>query len=281
MRGFAIGGGGANGAFSTASINELYRYGYKPDVIAGTSQGALAGMMLAQGMQEELDLLWRMVNPDMITGRPYNITPITVANAILKQSKGVLSNEPLRNLVKKYASLDKLIMPLYVSVYDYYTEQHHSILCNDLETDEEYVDIIMASTAMPVVWGAVYYKGMCLYDGGLERTIPVLNLLPHKDELDEIIAISCNPLSKEKDGSSDDNLLKIGIKLLSVFLFGITKDNIKDLNEFNCKKLIIAPDKKIGSNIDFNNKTVMDRYIIGQKTSRKLIDEYEQFNTTI
>lgn len=268
-------GGGANGAFSVGATKELLRKGIKPDIIAGCSQGALDGMMVAQGMEDELDIVWRNINPDMITGKPYKVNVPSVIKAILKKSKGVLSNKPLRKLVEKYADLEKLKMPFYINAYDWYTHSYKSFLANDLDSNEDYIDLIMASTAMPLVWAPVYYKDMCLFDGGLTRNIPIMDLYDHKDQIDEMIVISCNPIEKFRNGEGDDNLIKIAKELANAFLFGVIKSNMNDLNKFDCKKLVIAPESKIGSNIDFNNKTVMDRYIIGQIVTRNLLNSYE------
>src|SRR5690349_21450638 len=49
-RALSLSGGGARGSFQLGALTALYDvYGFRPDVIAGTSVGSVNGIMLAQG----------------------------------------------------------------------------------------------------------------------------------------------------------------------------------------------------------------------------------------
>ena len=51
--GYALSGGGAKGFAHLGALKVLEKSGLKPDVIAGTSAGALAGVFYADGYQPE------------------------------------------------------------------------------------------------------------------------------------------------------------------------------------------------------------------------------------
>lgn len=69
MLGIALEGGGAKGAFQVGAIRALYELGIKPDVVAGTSIGAINGAMIAAGDLDLLESIWTSAGiEDMIQG---------------------------------------------------------------------------------------------------------------------------------------------------------------------------------------------------------------------
>ena len=52
-----LSGGGAKGCFQAAAARELFRAGYRPDLICGVSVGAINAIKLAEGTQEAADRL--------------------------------------------------------------------------------------------------------------------------------------------------------------------------------------------------------------------------------
>ena len=58
--GYALSGGGAKGFAHLGALKVLEQYGLKPDVIAGTSAGSLAGVFYADGFHpDEISELFR------------------------------------------------------------------------------------------------------------------------------------------------------------------------------------------------------------------------------
>jgi NTE family protein len=64
--GLALEGGGARGAYHLGAVKALYELGYKPDVIAGTSIGALNGAFLVQGDFDKAYSMWEDVSPSLL-----------------------------------------------------------------------------------------------------------------------------------------------------------------------------------------------------------------------
>ena len=60
MRGLALEGGGAKGAYHLGALKALYEAGYAFDGVVGTSIGALNGAIIVQdgGSLETLQKLW-------------------------------------------------------------------------------------------------------------------------------------------------------------------------------------------------------------------------------
>jgi NTE family protein len=68
-------GGGSKGAFQVGALKRLYEAGIRPQIVCGTSVGALNGAKLAEGTPtviEELETLWRSLqkNADVLTWSP-------------------------------------------------------------------------------------------------------------------------------------------------------------------------------------------------------------------
>lgn len=58
MIGFALEGGGAKGAFQVGAIKALYEMGIYPDVVVGSSIGAINGAFIASGELHTLEKMW-------------------------------------------------------------------------------------------------------------------------------------------------------------------------------------------------------------------------------
>lgn len=71
--GIVLAGGGAKGDFEVGALRYLYGVGIRPDIVVGTSVGAINGVKLAEGdgntgtAQEQLEAIWRslVANSDM------------------------------------------------------------------------------------------------------------------------------------------------------------------------------------------------------------------------
>jgi hypothetical protein len=84
---FALGGGGAHGDFEVGAVQYFYQWGLRPDIICGTSVGALNGIKLAEGESGPgsglagLTAIWNslQVNSDMWVPAPWQATIKTAA----------------------------------------------------------------------------------------------------------------------------------------------------------------------------------------------------------
>lgn len=78
---FVLGAGGTRGDFQVGALQFLHSRGIRPDIICGTSIGAINGLVLAEGGIEKLVALWKSFRKidDMYTEEPWlrALKPIT------------------------------------------------------------------------------------------------------------------------------------------------------------------------------------------------------------
>ncbi len=186
--GLALGGGGARGLAHVAMIEAFDELGIKPDVIAGTSIGAVYGAAYASGMSGRdlrdhtrfilsqrfgliRDLFTKTAQPfqrllSVFGARNAILDPFTVLDVILPKE------------VKETFADCKI--PLKVVASDFYDQEPKVFTEGPLRT------AIAASMALPVLFQPVVHDGRALIDGGLTNPLPFDLLLP---ETDIVVAI--------------------------------------------------------------------------------------------
>jgi NTE family protein len=157
--GLALGSGSARGWAHIGVIRALEQAGIRPDVVCGTSIGALVGAAYAAG---ELDRFEQWV-------LGLGIREV-VAYMDVSLSSGLLKGERLmeffrRNFVDR--PLEELAMPFAAVATSLHTGaevwlRHGSTL-----------DAVRASIALPGLFAPVRYEGSVLVDGGLVNPVPV------------------------------------------------------------------------------------------------------------
>ncbi|KAA1006587.1 patatin [Paraburkholderia panacisoli] len=157
--GLVLGGGAARGWAHIGAIRALQDAGIKPDVVCGTSIGALVGAVYANG---DLDWLEEWVS---------RLTWQTVVRLLdLRISGGLLGG---RKVIQLFAdkfdgrSIAQLNMPF-------------AAVATELDTGREIwlqdgstVDSVRASIAIPGIFTPVWHNGVWLVDGGLCNPVPV------------------------------------------------------------------------------------------------------------
>ena len=157
--GLVLGGGAARGWAHIGAIRALHDAGIKPDVVCGTSIGALVGAVYANG---DLDWLEEWVS---------KLTCQTVVRLLdLRFSGGLLGGRKVIQIfADKFAgrSIAQLNMP-FAAVATELDSGRESWL-----QDGSVVDAVRASIAIPGIFTPVYHNGVWLVDGGLSNPVPV------------------------------------------------------------------------------------------------------------
>ncbi len=186
--GLALGGGGARGLAHIAMLEAFDELGLKPNVIAGTSIGALYGAAYASGipgrdlrehtryiLSQRLglirDLFVRTAQPfqrllSVFGARSAILDPATVLDVILP-----------REVKETFAECE---IPLKIVASDFYDQEPKIFTEGRLRT------AVAASMALPVIFQPVIFEGRALIDGGLTNPLPFDLLLP---ETDIVVAI--------------------------------------------------------------------------------------------
>lgn len=182
--GLVLSGGGARGIAHLGVVKALSELGIKPEIISGTSSGAILGAFLAGGFT------------------PERIMEFIREQKIMSSLRFAMSRVGLfkmDNAIKLYAqylghdTFEKLNIPLIVSATDLITGKSVYFSKGELFTP------VMASSAIPALFQPVKYEGMVLVDGGLLNNLPAE---PLQDRCDFVIGVHCNPIGRaEKLGN--------------------------------------------------------------------------------
>ncbi len=157
--GLVLGGGAARGWAHIGAIRALEEAGIKPDVVCGTSIGALVGAVYANG---DLDWLEEWVG---------KLTWQTVVRLLdLRFSGGLLGG---RKVIDVFANkfngcgIEELRLPF-------------TAVATELDTGREVwlrdgavAEAVRASIAIPGLFTPIWHDGVWLVDGGLSNPVPV------------------------------------------------------------------------------------------------------------
>lgn len=176
--GIALGSGSARGWAHIGVLRGLSELGLKPDLIAGTSSGAIVGAVYAGG---RLRLFERWVR--RLTRREV----VSLLDLAVGGGGGFFEGRRLINLfVTTFGNLqfDQLRRPLGVVAADLYTGHEYWL------REGSVVEALRASMALPGVFTPSRQKGEWLVDGGLVNPVPVS--LCHAMGADAVIAVNLN-----------------------------------------------------------------------------------------
>jgi NTE family protein len=184
--GLALGSGGARGWAHIGVIRALKRMGFEPDIVTGTSIGALIGAMIAAGRFDAFD---REVS---------SLSPVKLAKFFTEihlPQAGLLGGKPIIEWLEEphllggmtFADLQK---PFAAVATDLYRE--HAVVI----TEGAVTQAVRASISIPGVFDPVVRNGAVLVDGGLVDPVPVRAARQLGAEV--VIAVDINTLLPEE-----------------------------------------------------------------------------------
>lgn len=157
--GYALSGGGSKGFAHLGALKVLESYKLKPDVIAGTSAGALAGVFYADGFapDEISELFEKKEFREFIS--------LSIPKSGFFKATGL--QKFLKNNLRS-TSFDQLQIPLKVVATDWKNAQTVVISEGD-----SLIDAVVASCTVPVVFSPIEIGEYSYVDGGLLKNFPV------------------------------------------------------------------------------------------------------------
>src|SRR4051794_647283 len=119
---FVLSGGASLGSIQVGMLEALYERGIRPDMIVGTSAGALNGAYIAERPQvvetaRELGDVWRGLS----RGQVFPVNPLTGALGFLGARSHLVPDSGLRRLIRRHTMIDRLeetLVPLHVIATD-------------------------------------------------------------------------------------------------------------------------------------------------------------------
>jgi NTE family protein len=168
---FVLSGGAGLGAIQVGMLRALYERGIAPDLIVGTSAGALNGAYIASRPQtietaRELASVWRGLS----RGQVFPLNPLTGLLGFLGSRDHLVPDSGLRRLIGRYVEHDRLEgmpVPLHVVAVDVITGEELRLSAGPI------VDAVMASAAIPAVLPPVRWEERDLMDGGVANNTPI------------------------------------------------------------------------------------------------------------
>lgn len=178
--GLALSGGGAKGFAHIGVFKLLEECGLMPDVIVGTSAGALMGALFADGYSAaEIK--------ELFSGREFS----EFAQLQLPKS-GLFDSKRFRHFLRRHLrakTFEDLKIPLIVIATDLDNGVSHEFRSGPI------VEAVTASCSIPIIFSPVVINGVHYVDGGLFHNFPVSII---RESCERVIGVNVSPLIPQK-----------------------------------------------------------------------------------
>jgi NTE family protein len=168
---FVLGGGGLLGAVEVGMLRALLEAGVRPDLIVGTSVGALNGALVATDPEPRVvDRLVRLWESAAGSGEVYGDGPVRQVTRAVRTGTHLHSAKPLRDrLAQELGGLTfaELAVPFQCCAASIERAAEHWF------TSGRVTDAVMASAAVPGLLRPAQVGGEHYLDGGIVNSIPV------------------------------------------------------------------------------------------------------------
>lgn len=241
-RALVLSGGGARGAFHVGVLKYLDEIGWRPDLICGTSIGAIIAASLASGTKTgNLINMWETYEKTNI----YRLTTARFLRSLLtrKRFHPLMDTEPLKEMIRMYTDIEAIRrnpMRIVVTATNLITSR-----LEYFESERITVEHIMASSAMPMLFPWRYISGTPYWDSGLMANTPVVPAL--EQGAAEIIVVLLSPVGAF-DMKSPATHAQVAELILEHFLIGSFMTLPFDMicKEKDIKLRIVAPRRMLG-----------------------------------
>jgi NTE family protein len=167
---YVLGGGGVLGSSEVGMVRALAEHGVRPDLVLGTSIGALNGAFIAadpgpQGA-ERLAEVWETVVREGV----FLDSPMRQAARVARYRTHLLSNAPLRHVIERHLPVQRfedLAVPFQCVAACIEDSSGRWFADGDLP------DAVVASCSVPGLFPPVRIGDRHYLDGGLVHSIPV------------------------------------------------------------------------------------------------------------
>ena len=168
---FVLSGGASLGAVQVGMLHALYERSIAPDLIVGTSAGAINGAFIASRPQtvataDALATVWTGVR----RGQTFPINPFTGMLGLLGARTHLVGDSGLRRLIAAHLECDAIEqtkIALHVVAVDALSGEEVRLSRGPL------LDAVLASSAIPGVLPPVAWDQRTLIDGGVANNTPL------------------------------------------------------------------------------------------------------------
>lgn len=250
-------GGGARGAYQAGALKALFEAGFKFDGVAGTSVGALNGVMVAQNRFDDSMKIWNEIDFANVLGinnmygenlinKTFDQETVKYFYSYVKKLIGQkgLDTTKIKNLIKQNIDEDILRntgIDFGIMTYSLTEKQPLSIFVEDMPYGQV-ADYVMASASFPGFKKTIV-EGQEYIDGGVYDNMPV-NMMMDRGYKDLVAIETKSSIPKRKP-----------------------KDK-------NCQIFYIRPSEKPGRVMNFTGQSTTRAISIGYYDTLKLLRGY-------
>lgn len=241
--GITLSGGGARGIAHIGVLDALKKYGILPQVISGTSMGAIVGVFYAAGYS------------------PKKILEIVASKKFHKLINWHMPFSGLIDMDKVLEIMTELIEPddfsaLKIPFYCAVTNLNSGMM--EIKSEGKLSQWVLASASIPVVFEPQIIDGQTYVDGGLLNNLPAEAI---RDKCQVLIGVHVNHNGPKKDMKG---LMTIAERC---FRLGIAQ-NVEDSKKI-CDFMIEPPSTREFSTFNFNRAEEI--YQVGFEETEKHI----------
>jgi NTE family protein len=172
---FVLSGGAALGAIQVGMLRALYERGIEPDLIVGTSVGAVNGAFIASrpfapATADELADVWHRIG----RGQVFPLNPLAGFLGFFGARRHLVPAQGLRHLLIEHLEFDRLEqaqVPFHVITTDVLNGSEVRLSRGPT------LDAVMASAAIPGIFPPVDWGHRHLMDGGVSNHAPLSDAL--------------------------------------------------------------------------------------------------------
>ncbi|WP_373513243.1 patatin-like phospholipase family protein [Persicitalea sp.] len=245
MTGLVLSGGGARGISHLGAVKALYEHGIHPDIISGTSAGAITGGLLAYGYAPE-DILEMILSTSFVR----YVRPTFGGSGLLRMDR-------LEEIYRKYIpenTFECLKTPFVVSATDIFAGETVYFREGELARP------VLASSCLPGLFAPMEYQGRHLVDGGVLSNMPVE---PLEGVADYIIGVHCNPF---KLLHPPRNTREVVYRSLILAVHAKTKERFE-----KCNLLLEAP--QLGDFSVYDLRKARELFVLGYRHAQQVLRE--------
>lgn len=209
---FVLSGGGSLGAVQVGMLKALIERDIAPDMLIGTSAGAInAAFVAAHGYSrdslDDLEGVWNGLRRQSV----FPVDPLRSMLALTGRHSSLCSNDRLRRLVQTHLTvplLEDMVIPLYVVTTDLMSGEEVVLSTGDV------ISAVLASSAIPGVLPPIERDGRTLVDGGITDNAALSQAVAHG--ADEIYVLPAG-FACARD-AAPTSLLGIGVQSLTILI---------------------------------------------------------------
>jgi NTE family protein len=246
--GMVLSGGGARGLGHVGVLRALSEEGVEPQVLAGTSAGAIVAALYAAGYSSDEMLRF------FVEKNPFHLSKLA-----LSTKPGIFDTDKVVADFLEYLpenSFEALGKPIFLAATDL-VEGRPEILCSG-----PLVPAILASASTPLVFTPTEIEGHWYSDGGITNNFPVEPLL---GLCDAILGVYASPL-RRIDEKALTSSLAVSQRALEIGMFH--KSELK----FELCDLVLCPEA-LSDYGTFDSRHFPEIVEVGYRAARERMDE--------